>query len=305
MTTPQENQPGEAAQDLDRSEPKAECHNPSNVGDGVKVWTGYEIAAQVKLHGWKIESMVPASAFGVERAKRLELENQIAFMLALRGGEVGQTDLGGTEAKADGEPKPTSAREWWIARWPDDEDCYAFEDENSANRYSTGRFLPTRRAEIIHVREVTGEGRKVSADCLEWLESMIMSTSVAPCVHAWCRELLCVLSEEGGRQQIPDKREDSGRPDCPVKVEGIDLEPTFEEMKAFYIESRDLLLAEQERGAELAKLVEEAYLEGIYSNGYADGWPASKSKTKLSALTAKERPVPQKGGSGLNGAERS
>lgn len=36
--------------------------------------------------------------------------------------------------------------------------------------------------------------------------------------------------------------------------------------------------------AELLKLVEAAYSEGIYSNGYADGWPASKSKAKLAAL---------------------
>lgn len=201
----------------------------------------------------------------------LQTENQRlrAELLALRGGKVGPQDLGGSEAKADGEPRPTSAPDRW---WKCPNCNYEFSDRYAANaaygccpnpgcltvgsefesipgphsdppatatQSASGAPSPEPAAipkttkvrewwlsrpkahvgspwavttsipqssdrmpeyEVVRVREV-GEGRKVSAEAMEWMKAEACN----PHASAWAveslHELLCVLSEEGGRQK--------------------------------------------------------------------------------------------------------
>lgn len=82
---PQENQPGEAAQDLDRSEPQAECHTPHNVSEGVKrlgLATRQLDDITTIICGVEEQSTgryVLYADYATERAKRLELEGELAL----------------------------------------------------------------------------------------------------------------------------------------------------------------------------------------------------------------------------------
>lgn len=291
--SPQENQPGEAAQEnpivkearkmglLDGPEPQAECHTPPNVIDGEKRYSELEIYQNFQ-HGRK-DRYVLAHRFDAERAKRLKLEGELAWfvdalkseietsrrqeseLLALRGGEVGQTEPVGAEAKADGASKPTSAafaqetvkmwmmstgalvpasgeakqgdfnphvlvsvvilgpnvegaakdsvqsksaapspepaaipktteaREWWLEVSSVGYRPYHYDSLEEATAHAAIQNG------IVHVREVTGEGRKVSAATMKWLHDQANHHFSLP--RQYARELLCVLSEEGGRQK--------------------------------------------------------------------------------------------------------
>lgn len=92
-------------------------------------------------------------------------------------------------------PKTTKARAFWIVQHEEKEAIVCTTEVNARQMAVCSVCRPS----IIHVREVTGEGRKVSAAALNWFRRLLEGTGSSRHPHA--AELLCVLSEEGGRQK--------------------------------------------------------------------------------------------------------
>lgn len=212
---PQENQPGEAAKDLDRSEPQATYRTPPNVSDGVQRYTvqiGHDQMAErhsrvmVLFSDYSAERQarilaghaitIGDEALAAERAKRLDAERELKIANAKNRSSLANNLCSDHRDKQQGKP------------------CLACEIETLAR-------------ELLALRG--GEGRKVSAEAWKWLSFRHEEYSNAAqairegsddyedeadqydLLAGYARELLCVLSEEGGRQK-EGQGDAAGRP---------------------------------------------------------------------------------------------